>query len=259
MTTTVALGRVRWSHGISYDRSMLEYKVIKFPPWMFSTMSNSAIGRKTHTPDSHRWQPLPWFYLLRRQLWTIQAAAGATVEWHQWWQWSNRSSVGRVRWSHGLSYNQSMLEYKVIKFPPWLFSTMSNSTIGRKTHMPDSHRWKPLPWLCLLRQRPWTIKATAGASVEWQQEQQRSNNRSVGRVRWSRGLIYDRSMLEYKVIKFPPWLFSTVPNSDIGRKTQKPDSHWWQPLPWFCLLRQQPWIIQATEGATVGAKAGVTA
>ena len=32
MKTTVALGRVRWIHGLSYDHSMLEYKVIKFPP-----------------------------------------------------------------------------------------------------------------------------------------------------------------------------------------------------------------------------------
>ena len=29
-------------------------------------MSKSAIGRKTHAPDSHRWQPLPWFCLKRQ-------------------------------------------------------------------------------------------------------------------------------------------------------------------------------------------------
>ena len=157
MTTTVALGRVRWSHGLSYDCSMLEYKVIKFPPWLFSTMSNSATDRETHTSDSHQYQPLPWFCLLRRRPWTIQATAGATVEWHQEWQWSNSSGVVWVIWSHGLSYDWSMLEYKVIKFPPWLFSTVWNSAIGRKTHTDDSHRYQPLPWFCLLRRRPWTI------------------------------------------------------------------------------------------------------
>ena len=30
--STVVLGRIRWSHGLSYDCSMLEYKVNKFPP-----------------------------------------------------------------------------------------------------------------------------------------------------------------------------------------------------------------------------------
>ena len=30
----------------------------------------------------------------------------------------NIRSVGRVRWSHGLSYDPSMLEYKVINIPP---------------------------------------------------------------------------------------------------------------------------------------------
>ena len=52
MTTTVALGRIRWSHGLRYNRSMLEYKVNKFPPWLFSTRSNTAIGRE----DTHAWQ-----------------------------------------------------------------------------------------------------------------------------------------------------------------------------------------------------------
>ena len=32
--------------------------------------------------------------------------------------WRNSRSVGRVRWSHRLSYNRSMLQYKVIKVPP---------------------------------------------------------------------------------------------------------------------------------------------
>ena len=170
MTTTVALGRVIWSHGLSYDCSMLEYKVIKFPPWLFSTMSKPSIGRKTHAPDSHQYQPLPWFYLLRRQLWTIQATSGATVEWQQDWQWRNSRSVVWVIWSHELSYDCSIGRIKVNKFPHWLFSTMSNSAIGRKTHAPDSHQWKLLPWFCLLRRRPWTIQAAAGAEVEWQQE-----------------------------------------------------------------------------------------
>ena len=72
--------------------------------------------------------------------------------------------LDRSKWSHRISYNSSMLEYKVNKFPPWLFSTTSNTAIVRKIHAPDSHQWKPLPWLCLLRQRPWTIQETA---VEW--------------------------------------------------------------------------------------------
>ena len=157
MTKMVALGRVKWIHGLSYDHSMLEYKVIKFPPWLFYKMSNSAIGRKTHAPDIHWWRLLPWLCLLRRQPWTIQATSGVTVEWHQEWQWSDSRSVGRVRWSHGLSYDRSMLEYKVINFPPWLFYTMSNLATGRKTHAPDSHRWQSLPWFYLLRRQLWTI------------------------------------------------------------------------------------------------------
>ena len=32
MTATVVLDRVRWSHRLSYDRTMLEYKVNKFSP-----------------------------------------------------------------------------------------------------------------------------------------------------------------------------------------------------------------------------------
>ena len=151
--------------GFSYDRSMLEYKVINYPPWLYSTMLNTAISRKTHAPDSHWLKPLPWFCLLRRWLWKIQETTGATVKWQLEWHWSNRSSVGRVRWSHGLSYYNSMLEYKIIKFSPWLFSTMFHSAIGRKTHTHNNHRWQPLPWFCLFSHRPWIIQATAGATV----------------------------------------------------------------------------------------------
>ena len=43
---------------------------------------------------------------------------------------------------------------KVNKFPPWPFSTKSNTPLRRKTHASDSHRWSPLPWLCLLRWQP---------------------------------------------------------------------------------------------------------
>ena len=68
---------------------------------------------------------------------------------------------------------------------------MSNSAIGRKTHAPDSYLWQPLPWFCLLMWRLWTIQATSVATVEWQQEWQRSNSRSVGRLRWS-GAIVER-------------------------------------------------------------------
>ena len=93
MTTKVALGRLRWSHGLRYDHSMLEYKVIKCPPWLLSMMLNFAIVRKTNVRYSHLWQPLPWFCFFRRLPWTIQATAGATVEWQQEWQWSNRSSI----------------------------------------------------------------------------------------------------------------------------------------------------------------------
>ena len=32
--------------------------------------------------------------------------------------WSDSRRAGRVRWSHRLSYDRSILEYKVINFPP---------------------------------------------------------------------------------------------------------------------------------------------
>ena len=114
-------------------------------------MSNTAIGRKIHAPDSHRWKPLPWFCLLRQRPWFY---------FHITYQLSQIS--------HRLSYNCSMLEYKVIKFPPWLFSTISNTAICRKTHTPNSHQWKKLPWFCILRRWPWTFQLTVGATVEWQ-------------------------------------------------------------------------------------------
>ena len=204
------------------------------------------MSRKTSAPDSHRWKRLPRLCLLRRQLWKIQATVGETVEWQLEGQWSNIRSIGRVLWSYGLRYNCSMLEYKVIKFPPWKFSTMLNTAMSRKTHMPDSHQWKPLPWFCLLRQQPCKIQATAGATVEWHLEWQWSKIRSVGRLRWSHGLRYDFSMLEYNVITFPPWLFSTMSNTPMRRKTDAPDSHQWKLLPWFWLLRRRLWTIQVT-------------
>ena len=54
MMATVVLDIVVWSHGLCYDLSMLEYKVIKFPPWLFSAISNTPLGRKTHAPNSQR-------------------------------------------------------------------------------------------------------------------------------------------------------------------------------------------------------------
>ena len=173
------------------------------------------------------------------------------MEWKLEWHCSNSRNVGRLRWSHGLIYYRSMLKYKVIKFPPWLFSKISNTAMIRKTHAPDSHRLKFLPLFCLLSWRPWKIQATAGATVEWQLEWQRSNSRSVGRVIRSHGLSYNCSILEYIVIKFPPWMFSTISNTAIGKKTHTPDIHQWKPLPWFYFLRRLPWTIQVTEGATV--------
>ena len=133
--------------------------------------------------------------------------ARSTVEWKLKWQWSKNRCAVRVRWSNGISYNRSMLEYKVIKFPPRLFSILSNTAMSRKTQAPDRHWWKLLPGFCLWRPGLWTIQATSDATVEWQLEWQWSNSRNVGRVRWSQGLIYNCSMLEYKVIKFPPWQF----------------------------------------------------
>ena len=178
------------------NSSMIEYKVIKIPPWLFSMMLNTAMSRKTHTPDSHWWKPLPWFCLLCQQAWKIQATAVPKVEWQLEGQWRNSRSFGSVRWRHKLSHYHSMLEYKVIKFPPWLFSAMLNTNMSRKTYATDSHWWKLLPWFCLLRRWPWSIQATAGATVEWQLEWQWSNSRTSGRVRWSHGLSYDWSMLE---------------------------------------------------------------
>ena len=73
-----------------------------------------------------------------------------------------------------------MLEYKVIKFPPWLFYTVPDYAIGRKIHAPDSHWCQRLPWFCLLRKRPWTIQATVGATVGWQRSDSRSDIRGSG-------------------------------------------------------------------------------
>ena len=117
---------------------MLEYKVNKFPPWLFSTKSNTPLRRKTHEPNSHRWSPLSWFCLLRRR---------------PWFYFHITYQLTQLR--HGFSYDYSMLKYKVIKFPHWLFSTMSNTPLRRKTKAPNSHRWSPLSWFCLLRRRPW--------------------------------------------------------------------------------------------------------
>ena len=184
-------------------------------------MSNNAISRKTHAPDSHQQKLLPWLCLLSQWPWKIQATAGPRVEWqlewHMEWQWSNIRSVGRVIWSYKIRYNCSMLEYKVIKFPPWLFSMMSNTTIGKKIHAPDSHQWKLLPSFCFLRWRPWIFQMTAGATVEWQLKWQ-----------WSNGRSFDA----------------------IGRKTHAVDIHWLKLLPWLCLFRRQLWTIQAIAGAT---------
>ena len=88
-----------------------------------------------------------------------------------------------------------------MNFTYLLISMMSNTAIGRKTHGPNRHRWKSLPWLCLLRQRHQLIQAIAGATVKWQLEWHCINSRSVGRVIWSHGISYNCSMLEYKVIK----------------------------------------------------------
>ena len=154
---------------------MLEYNVLNSPHWLFSTMLNTAMNSNTHTPNSHLWKPLPWFWLLRGRPWKLIATSGATVEWQLEWHCSNIRSNGRVIWSHRLSYNRSMLKYKVIKFAPWMFSTKSNTAMSRKTHPPDSHRWQPLPWFCLLRRQLWKSKssdscsdsgATAGVLVE---------------------------------------------------------------------------------------------
>ena len=176
----------------------------------------------------------------KRRPWSIQATARATLEWQMEWQLSNNRNICRLGWSHRLSYDRSMLEYKVIKFPPWLFSMMLNTAIIHQTHAPDSHQWKLLPWFCLLRQQPCTIQSTAGATGEWHLDWQWSKSRSVGRVRWSHRLSYDHSMLENKFIKFPPWLFSTMLNTTMSMKTHAPDSHRWKPLTSFCVLRWRP-------------------
>ena len=174
-----------------------------------------------------------------------------------------------------------MIENKGIMYPPWLFSTMSNTAIEREKHAPDSHWRKLLPWFRRLRQQPWTIQLTAEVRVEWQLERQCSNTRSVGWLRWRNRISYDNSMLEYKVIKFPSWMFPLMSNTAIGRKPQEPEIHRWKLLPWFYLLRWWPrkfkrqqewkwsdsrwsklfpwfwlfrrqlWTIQATAGATV--------
>ena len=51
-----------------------------------------------------------------------------------------------------------------------------NTAMSSKTHKPGSHWWKPLPWFCLFRRRPWKIQVKAGETVEWQLEWQWSNS-----------------------------------------------------------------------------------
>ena len=203
---------------------MLDYKVIKFPGWLFSTTLNTTMIRKTHAHGSHQWKPLPWFCLLRWWLWIIQVTGGAIVEWQLEWQWSNTRSASRVRFSHRLSYDSKILEYKVIKFPPWLFSTIPNTAMSRKTHAPDSHWWELLPWFCLFRRGLRRIQTTAGAAVEWQMEWQWINIRSADRVKWCHRLIYNRSMLKYKFIKFPYFPFFYK----VKHRYDQEDTHAWQ-------------------------------
>ena len=161
---------------------MIEYKVSKFLSWLFSTISNSAVSRKTQPPDSHQLKPLPWVSLLTQQLWTIQATAGATVERQKELQQSNRHSVGRVRCSYWLRYNFSMLEYKDINYLPWLFSTMLNFAKERRTHASDSHRWKPSPWFCHLNNNHGQSKRHQEKHWCDRRSDSRSDRRSVGIV-----------------------------------------------------------------------------
>ena len=134
---------------------MLEYKVIKFPPWLFSTKSNTPLRRNTHAPNSHRWSPLSWFCLLRRR---------PLFFFHVTYQLSQL----RLR----LIYNRSMLEYKVIKFPPWLFPTKSNTPLGRKTHAPavtDGHCYPDSASWGNDRYFPIDSRSDSGVTVEQQQ------------------------------------------------------------------------------------------
>ena len=65
---------------------------------------------------------------------------------------SNLSSISATQRIQLHSLNAII---KVNKITPLLFSAKSNTPLRRKTHAPDSNRWSPLPWLCLLRRRPW--------------------------------------------------------------------------------------------------------
>ena len=155
------------------------------------------------------------------------------MEWHLEWQWSNIRSVGRVRWSHGLSYYRSMLEYK------WA-GRHTRLTVTDGNRYPDASYW-----------------GDNHEQSKQQQERQWSDSR-IG-VRWSHGISYNHSMLEYNVNKFPPWLVSIMWNTAMSRKTHAPDSHWWKPLLWFCLLRRRSSTATATATTTTRAKATDTA
>ena len=107
---------------------MLEYKVIKFPPLLFSAMSNTPVGRKTHAPNSHRWKPLSWFCLLRWRPWTFQSTAGATVE----WQWSNSSSISNCLYPFWAWHTYSLLSvfFEMGWLPVWILDNFCFFEMG---------------------------------------------------------------------------------------------------------------------------------
>ena len=125
----------------------------------------------------------------------------------------------------------------------------------RNTHAPDSHQCKPLPWFFLFRRRLWTIQETAGATIEWQLERRCRNSRRAGRVRRSHGLSYDRSMLEYKVVKFP----TLTVFYDVRHCYEQEDTRSWQWLMEIIILILPPEATTVNNPSDSRRDSGVTA
>ena len=83
---TYQLSQLR--HGFSYDCSMLEYEVQASILTVFCRVKHPS-----EEEDTSAWQSpmvtVTQFWLLRRQPWTFESTADATVE----WQWSNIFSI----------------------------------------------------------------------------------------------------------------------------------------------------------------------
>ena len=148
------------THAYIYDHSMLEHEV------QASTLSVFCqVKYPSEEEDTRAWQsPMVTVTLIM----PLEMTTVILLP-------SHLSNISATTWIQLQSLNAII---KVNKITPWLFSAKSNTPQKRKTHAPDSHQWSPLPWLCLLRRRPWFY-----FQVTYQVSQLRH------------GFSYDRSML----------------------------------------------------------------